>query len=155
MSTCLTEALLLSTYNICFCGEMRKIINHFGWKKKAYLKLSDIFLVSSKKKTCTCIIKTPQWGDSNEYPHLFLRRNKENTWIFVLLELCQDFLSTKTLCVYLCMCVLFEQTWTLDLLNLNIIKRHFEVILAEVNWFKMSCCGHLLSIISTTPLQIW
>ena len=36
---CLIKVLLMSTHNMCICGEIRKILNTFGLKKASYQEL--------------------------------------------------------------------------------------------------------------------
>ena len=44
----LSEALLMSTHNLCFHGEIRKISIHSDWKKKKHLIMSYAFFSRAK-----------------------------------------------------------------------------------------------------------
>ena len=61
-----SEVLLMSTHNICFCGETRKITILFSWKNAFYLKLcsamtfSNIILIFPRKKGMTFHTNCPR-----------------------------------------------------------------------------------------------
>ena len=45
------EVLLMSTHNICFHGEIRKMLKLFGWKKKgSYLMLYECASFAQENK---------------------------------------------------------------------------------------------------------
>ena len=45
-----TEALLMSSHNISFCGEIRKIYQHFFVEKLLYLELWVLMGIASQKQ---------------------------------------------------------------------------------------------------------
>ena len=56
------KALLMSTNNICFCGEIRKMSILFGWKKASYWELHICICVYF-----FCLQQKWKWKNSDTY----------------------------------------------------------------------------------------
>ena len=92
----------MSTHNICFCWERRKISGFFYWKS-SFLIID--FLISHKNICCGYLLELPRWGNFNEYPQhrFFVEKEEKKIRIFFLLKkgvlLIIDFLiSLKNIC---------------------------------------------------------
>ena len=88
----------MSTHNICFCGEIRKIfiriillsrpigfVNILCSKvlEKRFIKINTVALLFFNECICCRYSLESSHCGSNENPqHLFLRRNKENSSTF-------------------------------------------------------------------------
>ena len=83
--------LLMSSHNICFYGEIRKISQLFGWRKHLYLELLlyliyialeeaefcweyvDILLIFFNQNIyCGYLLELPHWGCSSECPQYMI-----------------------------------------------------------------------------------
>ena len=88
-------ALLMSTHNVWFHGEIRKIITktylynfdplkpHFYIVKLGLKGVYIIFFIFAQKIDCGYSLEPPRRGGSNEYHNLYLSRMIKNIRIFI------------------------------------------------------------------------
>ena len=81
----------MSTHNICFRGDTRKILCCYPLLSRVMTSLDksgyrvNSFLISWGKHMLWYSLEVPCWGISNEYPkHMFSSRNKKNIDTFLV-----------------------------------------------------------------------